>query len=255
MPTSIRAWTWCITATSDNWNTISWSSPVPTSQIMLDVGAGLALPKGHPQAAPLHVDGNGDLVVGTEDGEVRFHKPIVYQPATESGPITKEQQQGAKGEHFVDGNYVFRRHQITFEVATYDKTRPLVIDPVLAYSTYLGGSSGRLWGRHRGGRLGNAYVTGNTFSSDFPTTAGAFQTLPARRGNGDAFVSKLNAAGSALIYSTYLGGSGAGRGDGIAVDARVTPMWRASPIPPTSPPPRGLPEHRLAASTMPLSAS
>jgi hypothetical protein len=92
---------------------------------------------------------------------------------------------------------------------------------VLLYSTYLGGS-----GIDGGTGIavdssGNAYVTGDTDSSDFPTTAGAFQTTFGG-GNGNAFISKLNATGSALVYSTYLGGSGP-NGDfglGLAVDVR-----------------------------------
>jgi hypothetical protein len=76
----------------------------------------------------------------------------------------------------------------------------------LRYSTYLGGSYLDGPSRIAVDSSGNAYVTGFTASSDFPTTPGAFQTTYG--GNGDAFVSKLNAAGSALLYSTYLGGSG-----------------------------------------------
>src|SRR5262249_45101868 len=86
----------------------------------------------------------------------------------------------------------------------------------LVYSTYLGGSGAD------GGRgiavdsAGNAYVTGFTNSSDFPTTGPAFQSVFG--GDLDAFVTMLNATGSALIYSTYLGGSGSDGGRGIALD-------------------------------------
>ena len=112
-------------------------------------------------------------------------------------------------------------------MASYDPAKPLVIDPALAYSTYLGGSSES--GAEAGYRIavdasGNAYVTGRTSSSDFPTTPGAFQTTYGGAGEcggpcQDAFVSKLNVAGSALVYSTYLGGNGDDYGSGIAVDA------------------------------------
>ena len=82
----------------------------------------------------------------------------------------------------------------------------MVIDPVLAYSTSLGGNGqdGVCYGIAIDAS-GNAYVAGFTFSSDFPITPGAFQT--AYGGTRDAFITKLNAAGSALLYSTYLGGS------------------------------------------------
>jgi hypothetical protein len=91
----------------------------------------------------------------------------------------------------------------------------------LIYSTFLGGSTNPNYGEEMGtgiaaDSLGNAYVTGRTDSADFPTTIGAFQTVS---GDGvDAFVTKINAAGSALVYSTFLGGAGIDRGFGIALD-------------------------------------
>jgi len=177
------------------------------------------------QAAALRVDGNGDLVVGTNGGEVIFHKPLVYQPGARHEPRTKNQERRAKNEEprttkkeVIDGNYVLKESQVTFEIARYDKTRPLVIDPALVYSTYLGGSSFDLGQVIAVDASGNAYVTGQTGSTDFPATAGAFRTTFSG-GNNDAFVSKLNAAGSALLYSTYLGGRNDDFGYGIAVDA------------------------------------
>ena len=86
----------------------------------------------------------------------------------------------------------------------------------LLYSTYLGGSFNDIGGGIAVDGVGSAYVTGYTASTDFPTTAGAAQT--ANAGDFDAFVTKLDATGSGLVYSTYLGGSGADFGDGIAVD-------------------------------------
>jgi hypothetical protein len=98
----------------------------------------------------------------------------------------------------------------------YDRARPLVIDPGLAYSTFLGGTTDdRSFGIAVDAN-GSAYVTGDTFSPDFPTTAGAFD--PTFNGVADAFVTKLNPAGSALVYSTFLGGSLFDAGLGIAVD-------------------------------------
>jgi len=171
---------------------------------------------------PLHVNANGDLVVGTDGGEVIFHKPVVYQPglpsAAGSSLVTRHSSL-VQGRYRLEGD-----NQIRFDVGPYDPAKPLVIDPVLAYSTYLGGS----WDEGASGvavdASGNTYLTGSTSSSDFPVTAGAFQTKYS--GNGDAFVSKLNATGSALAYSTYLGGTVAPPGDypcgnggsGIAVD-------------------------------------
>jgi hypothetical protein len=92
--------------------------------------------------------------------------------------------------------------------------------PSLVYSTYLGGSSGDAGEGIALDASGDAYVTGVTGSTDFPTTAGAFQPIkPGSSGADNAFVTKVNPTGSALVYSTYLGGSSYDEGFGIAVDA------------------------------------
>jgi hypothetical protein len=108
---------------------------------------------------------------------------------------------------------------VGFQVAAYDTSKPLIIDPVLTYATYLGGSSGDQGHGIAVDAAGDMYVTGRTCSTDFPI-ANAFQ--PTFGGGGvcfDAFVTKLDATGSTLIYSTYLGGTGNDIGYGIAVDA------------------------------------
>src|SRR5229473_3232797 len=118
-----------------------------------------------------------------------------------------------------------------------DRHRSLTIDPSLVYSTYLGGSSTDVGFGIAVDSSGDAYVTGYTQSSNFPTTAGALQTT---FGGGlvDAFVSKLNSGGSALVYSTYLGGSSDNFGFGIAVDssgnAYVTGYPQSSNFPTTA---------------------
>jgi hypothetical protein len=90
----------------------------------------------------------------------------------------------------------------------------------LVYSTYIGGSEGDYGSAIAVDGDGNAYITGETYSSDFPTTPGAFQTTYG--GNIDAFVTKINSSGSALVYSTYLGGSNYDFGAGIAADSAGT---------------------------------
>ncbi|WP_179129216.1 SBBP repeat-containing protein [Candidatus Brocadia sapporoensis] len=102
-----------------------------------------------------------------------------------------------------------------FTVASYDKRYPLVIDPTLIYSTYLGGSGSDVGFGIAVDSAGNAYVTGITLSSDFPTKNAMYGT---NTGNVDAFVTKLDASGTSLSYSTYLGGIGGDWGYGIAVD-------------------------------------
>jgi Beta-propeller repeat len=106
----------------------------------------------------------------------------------------------------------------------------------IVYSTYLGGSSAGAGYAIAVDAAGNAYVAGETVSSDFPTTPGAFRTTPPSGDTG--FVAKLNATGSALIYSTYLGGSGRDYAEGIAIDgagnAYVMGVTASSDFPTTS---------------------
>jgi Beta-propeller repeat len=156
-------------------------------------------------ARKMRLDERGDLVLNIGGSEIRQHKPFAYQ---EVNGVKKE----------VAAQYeLCGMQQVGFKVAEYDKTRPLVIDPVLSYSTYLGGSSADLARGIAVDRFGKAYVTGQTASLNFPTTAGAAQTTFG--GGQDAFVTKLNESGSALVYSTYLGGLDVEAGQGIDVDA------------------------------------
>ena len=158
----------------------------------------------------LYLDGQGDAVIETGIGEVRLKKPFVYQ-----------EKDGSKTE--VEGQFLVKgRDQLAFHVGDYDADRPLIIDPTLSYSTYLGGSGVDDGAGIAVDAAGNAYVTGSTGSADFPTACtppacpafdATFNPLP------DAFVTKLNATGSALVYSTYLGGNGVDDGNSIAVDA------------------------------------
>jgi hypothetical protein len=144
------------------------------------------------------IDSNGDLVLDAEGGEIRQQKPLVYQE------IAGERQE-------IAGSYVKTTDdQIGFQIASYDASRPLVIDPVLVYSTYLGGTGDDVSSSVAVDGAGNAYVTGSTASLNFPTT---HNTQP-----NDAFVTKLDASGSALVYSVYFGGSSNDRARDIAVD-------------------------------------
>lgn len=250
----------------------------------------------------MRVDDRGSLVLSTVNGTLEQHRPVVYQI-------------NGSTRHLVEGRYVLLAHnRVAFEIGTYDKSKPLVIDPILSFATYLGSSSIDVDGLSSavtnatypavvtdsqgniyvtgydggatftsnptdltgggathvfvikmspagvlvyavffGGELidvgggiavdsgGNAYVTGYTSSQHFPTTQGAPQASNAGT-NNNAFVSKLNASGTALVYSTYLGGSGNFYGRAIAVDhsgnAYVTGTAAASgsvPFPLVSP--------------------
>ncbi len=241
-------------------------------------------------AAHLRIDADGDLVVNRKRQQLRFHRPVAYQRASLATPVSGEgssEATSAAPRSIIATNFVLvGKNRVAFRVGDYDRTKDLVIDPTLAYSTLLGGinkdigsaiavdgsgnayitgetcspnfptvtplptgpginvdancdafatkldptGSTLLYSTFLGGSngdsgagiavdsTGNAYVTGLTSSTDFPTTAGAFQTVYGG-GNSDVFIAKLNPAGSALVYSTYLGGSDSENGAGIAVDS------------------------------------
>jgi hypothetical protein len=147
------------------------------------------------------ITGTGDLLLHNSQAPIRLTKPAAYQEID-----------GVKQE--VPISYMAKNvDSVGFQLGGYDQNRPLVIDPVLVYSTYLGGSGFDQGYAIAVDALGNAYVTGQTAAIDFPTTAGSFQT---NYGGGDAFVAKLNPQGSALVYSTYLNSAS---GNSIAVDS------------------------------------
>ncbi|HET9177352.1 MAG TPA: SBBP repeat-containing protein [Terriglobia bacterium] len=160
-------------------------------------------------ARKLRLDSAGNLVLTVPGGELSFLKPVAYQQAA-------GQRRPVKAGYVIDG-----QGGVGFRVGQYDRAQPLVIDPILAYSTYLGGSS--IDGANAIAVLssdGTAFVTGGTFSIDFPTehplqpNMGGEHDFPT-----DAFVAKLSADGGTILYSTYLGGSAEDEGNGIAVDS------------------------------------
>ena len=157
-------------------------------------------------ATPPRVAENGDLLVG--DG-VRIRKAVVYQtdPAAPEARIP------------VDGDFTVAGNEVGFTLGAYDHSRPLVIDPVLAFSTYFsialddeGGSAMAVDAQ------GSAYITGDSDNYAMPVL-NAFQPEHATGDDSDAFVTKLNPEGTALVYSTYLGGTGEDAAFAIKVDA------------------------------------
>ncbi|HUI42984.1 MAG TPA: choice-of-anchor D domain-containing protein [Terriglobia bacterium] len=167
--------------------------------------------------APLELADHGDLMIATAAGEIRLHKPVAYQ----LGP--KGTRKAVPVEYVVKtaGSKSNQRgSQIAFKVGTYDRSLPLVIDPVLTYSTFLGGSNTDVGYAIAVDASGNAYVAGATASTDFQgASRGPCPTCGMNQGGSyDVFVAKLNSAGTALLYSTYVGGSGADQAAGIALD-------------------------------------
>ena len=162
-------------------------------------------------ADSVEIDAHGELVLRTAAGDVRQHKPVVYQEAS-----------GVR--HQIEGSYVRKgTTRVGFKVAEYDRSRPLVIDPVLVYSTYLGGHANDAARAIATDVDGNVYVTGFTYGSTFPSTPGAFQAQDPISNN--VFVVKLDSTGSAVEYSAFLSGaqsngvSGTSDPRGIAIDS------------------------------------
>ena len=172
----------------------------------------IVAPGADPAAIRLEVEGaqrvdlsnDGDLLLSLAEGELRLRRPVVYQEA---------------GRAPVAGRYVLRGRRIGVELAAYDRRLPLIVDPVLEYSTYLGGNGADFGLGVAVDTSGNAYVTGSTDSTNFPTVNPFQGTCNSCGGGGpDAFVTKFNADGSALVYSTYLGGGSQDTAVGISVD-------------------------------------
>lgn len=154
----------------------------------------------------ISIDKDGDLILKMDDGEVRQTKPLIYQEIN-----------GKR--HIVEGEYLkIGKSEIAFKIGAYDRSRPLTIDPVLIYSTFLGGTAGDGVSEVAVDGDGNAFVTGHTSGAGFPTSSGAFDA-GFSGGATDAFVTKLNGTGTAAVFSTYFGGSDSDQGDGIGVDA------------------------------------
>ncbi len=198
-------------------------------------------------ARELQINAAGDLVARTDVGEVLLRKPVAYQWTSRKQPSPRNENEG---KHFLDARYRLRgKNRIVFEASAYDPSKPLIIDPVLTYSTFLGGGAEDIGSNIDLDPGGNAYVTGGTFSADFPVTSGvpqpAFGGPAAHCGGGtvhwvcgDGFVTKINSTGTAVVYSTFLGGNDADVGTHIAVDfagdAFVSGITRSANFPTTS---------------------
>jgi len=187
------------------------------------------------EGARASVDVKGDLTLRAPHGLATFRKPVVYQ-------MLGDRKANVEGAFAVAGD------QVGFRLGSYDRSKPLVIDPVLSYVTYLAGTSADYIGQFTAPLVnstsqglaidaaGSVYVTGRTSSADFPTK-NPFQGPPAK-GGSSVFVTKFSPDGTSLVYSTYLGGSGSDYADAIAVDssgsAYVTGNTNSNDFPVTS---------------------
>ncbi len=158
----------------------------------------------HFEGATVGAHENGALVLAARHGEIVLRRPVLYQEVA-----------GARLP--VDGEYLIGEHgTVGFEIGEYDPNSALVIDPVLVYSTFLGGSDVDAATGIAADATGAVYVVGYTLSINFPT-ANPFQ--PLRAPGFDVFVSKIDPTGSFLVYSTFLGGGNSDFGRDIAVDS------------------------------------
>ncbi|QPJ60585.1 MAG: hypothetical protein G3M70_01255 [Candidatus Nitronauta litoralis] len=160
-------------------------------------------------AQSLNIGSNGRLNIRTSNGTLSQDAPRIYQ-VIDGKKISRE------GGYTLDS-----QNRVGFHIAHYDPDHPLIIDPVLllrTYSTYLGGSGAEVGFDIALDSSGNAYIAGRTTSSDFPTQ-GAFQGSLSGGSGSDAFVAKLSADGTSLVYGTYLGGIGFDEALSVAVNS------------------------------------
>ncbi|MEI8048077.1 MAG: SBBP repeat-containing protein, partial [Bacteroidota bacterium] len=142
----------------------------------------------------ISLNDQGELILDTDAGELKENIPEAYQVINGIKVLVKADFRIESG------------NKVGFRVSAYDPGYDLIIDPQLVYCSYIGGSGSDLWTTSmvRDSQQ-NIYFGGRTFSSNFPVTPGAFSTVNA--GDYDAFVLKLNPAGTQLIFCTYIGGS------------------------------------------------
>ena len=171
-------------------------------------------PGADPRAISLEFSGaermelnGGNLMFTLKDGTIEHRKPSVYQQA---GRERRE----------IAGRYALAGGRVRFEIGAYDRHFPLIIDPVISYSTLLGGAQEEGAFSAALDRAGNIYLAGITRSPDFPRTTGSGpgHSVPGAYDSTDAFVAKLNPQGTALLYATYLGGADGDTIMSIAVD-------------------------------------
>jgi hypothetical protein len=177
------------------------------------------------------VDRRGDLVLRAGEDEVRQRKPVIYQEVdghrkqilggylVKNGASRPLPDWTRTTGH--PGHQPESPARVAFQVGPYDRSKPLIIDPVLAYSSFLGGNGDDSARDVAVDAAGCVYVTGKTASTAFPLTAGAIQASNhgGQLNKVDLFVTKINPNGSGLVYSTFLGGTGDDEGRGVAVDA------------------------------------
>jgi Beta-propeller repeat len=181
-------------------------------------------------ATALSLERSGALRIDTAAGVLSDAAPIAYQEA--GGVRVPVQSRYALDATATAGGFGFAIGD------SYDRTRELIIDPGIQYTTFLGGNSDEVGAGIVVDGSGNAYIGGTTQSPNFPTTVGAFKRTGATNNFAEAFVSKLNPQGTGLVYSTFIGGSDMEFGRRIAIDAAgnayITGQTKSSNFPVTA---------------------
>lgn len=171
-----------------------------------------------PGADPGHIHWRYEGATGVQVDETSGDLVVTLSTQrhlSEHTPLAWQEIEGRRV--FVNVAYTLTpKGQVGFALGTYNPAYPLVIDPTLLYSSYLGGSGSDLSYDLAVDNAGNIYLVGETTSTNFPTSPGAFDT--SANSNNDVFIAKLSADGRTLLYSTYLGGSDYDGGTAIEVD-------------------------------------
>ena len=181
-------------------------------------------------AQGLALGADGGLQISTALGVLADSAPVSYQDIAGVRTCRCDSRYVLDGRAPDDGRF-------SFAVGSYRTDHELVIDPGVQFTTFLGGNAAETGEGIAVNSAGNAFVAGTTQSPDFPTTAGAFRRTGAAQNFADVFVTKLNAAGTALVYSTFVGGSDMEFGHGSPSTRRATPTSPARRSPRTSRPP------------------
>ncbi len=169
----------------------------------------------HPGADPSQIKINlqGQYSDNAKESELSF--------TTRFGEVKLADLKTYQDEVIIASSWSKQDNTYSIQLGDYDHTKTLIIDPLI-YSTYIGGGSGEDIGYDiTVDSNENAYITGFTESPNYDITSGAYQITSG--GGSDAFVTKLNATGTSLIYSTYIGGSNSERGEGISIDNNNNP--------------------------------
>lgn len=159
-------------------------------------------------ARKLSLDKQGNLTILGANGEIQFHKPEIYQPLD-----------GGRMQPVSGAFHLSSKNTVSFRLGSYSHSKPLVIDPILSYSTYIG-TGGFALGVAVDS-AGNAYVAGDVYGyASMPAAGGIQPSMPTKSPSSfSAFVAKLNSTGTALDYCTYLSGSGVDEATAVAVDS------------------------------------